>query len=290
MGTYSPAPVLTAGDVEAARARLIEPAFAGIAAEGAPYRGVLFCELMVTADGPEAGGVQRPLRRSGMPGADAAAGERPRALSAGRARPAAWRDLPAPTWRDEAAICVVLAAEGYPDAPQDRLGDRRAPRPTSARTWWSSTPARARRDDGALIAAGGRVLNVCALGADLHEARDARLRRRRARSTGPEGFHRTRHRLARPGRLKAQAALQARRLLTNVAAKNAIPRKRYGRRRPHRRADPRGAEHRHQGGRRKPPVRRGRPGRLDGRPTSRATRARWRCASSRAASPTRPTS
>src|SRR5580693_2327899 len=50
MGTYSPAPVLSPAVVEAARTRLIEPAFAGIAAEGAPYRGVLFCELMVTAD------------------------------------------------------------------------------------------------------------------------------------------------------------------------------------------------------------------------------------------------
>ena len=39
--------------VQAARTRLIEPAFAGIAAEGAPYRGVLFCEDMVTAEGPK---------------------------------------------------------------------------------------------------------------------------------------------------------------------------------------------------------------------------------------------
>ncbi len=53
MGTYAPAPVLTPAVVEAARTRLIEPAFAGIAAEGAPYRGVLFCEVMVTRDGPK---------------------------------------------------------------------------------------------------------------------------------------------------------------------------------------------------------------------------------------------
>ena len=47
MGTYSPAPVFTPELVEQARTRLVEPAFAGIAADGAPYRGVLF----VGADG-----------------------------------------------------------------------------------------------------------------------------------------------------------------------------------------------------------------------------------------------
>ena len=72
------------------RTRLVEPAFTGIAADGAPYRGVLFVELMADRARPQAGGVQRPLRRPGVPGADAAAGERPRPLSDGlRHRPAA---------------------------------------------------------------------------------------------------------------------------------------------------------------------------------------------------------
>ena len=53
MGTYSPAPVFTDELVEQVRTRLAEPAFAGIAAEGAPYKGVLFVELMATADGPK---------------------------------------------------------------------------------------------------------------------------------------------------------------------------------------------------------------------------------------------
>src|SRR6185437_8630416 len=53
MGAYGPAPVLTPAVVEAARTQLIEPTFAAIAAEGAPYRGVLYCELMVTAGGPK---------------------------------------------------------------------------------------------------------------------------------------------------------------------------------------------------------------------------------------------
>ncbi|HEY0436732.1 MAG TPA: phosphoribosylamine--glycine ligase, partial [Phenylobacterium sp.] len=53
MGTYPPAPVFTLDLVEQTRTRLVEPAFKGIAADGAPYRGVLFVELMATRDGPK---------------------------------------------------------------------------------------------------------------------------------------------------------------------------------------------------------------------------------------------
>src|ERR1700740_1896069 len=53
MGVYSPAPVFTPELVEQVRTRLAEPAFAGIAADGAPYRGVLFVELMATRQGPK---------------------------------------------------------------------------------------------------------------------------------------------------------------------------------------------------------------------------------------------
>src|SRR5262249_40385400 len=53
MGTYSPAPVLTDAVVDEVRRRLIEPAFAGIAAEGAPYCGAIFCEVMGTANVPQ---------------------------------------------------------------------------------------------------------------------------------------------------------------------------------------------------------------------------------------------
>ena len=103
--------------VEAARTRLIEPAFAGIAAEGAPYRGVIFCEMMVTAEGPklvefnvrfgdpECQVLMLRLESDIVPYLLAAA-------TGGLA------ELPPPVWRDEAAICVVLAAEGYPDAPE----------------------------------------------------------------------------------------------------------------------------------------------------------------------------
>ena len=76
-----------------------------------------------------------------------------------------------PVWREEAAICVVLAAEGYPDAPRTGgvIRGADADYGDEAVVFHAGT---ALDDQGQLVAAGGRVLNVCALGATLHEARD----------------------------------------------------------------------------------------------------------------------
>lgn len=170
MGTYSPAPVLSPEVVEATRTRLIEPAFAGIAAEGAPYRGVIYCEIMVTAEGPkliefnvrfgdpECQVLMLRLRSDLVPYLLACArGELDR--------------MPPPVWRDEAAICVVMAAEGYPGTPRagDVIGGADSDLGAEVTLFHAGT---ARRADGALVSAGGRVLNVCALGADLRTARD----------------------------------------------------------------------------------------------------------------------
>jgi len=187
MGTYAPAPVFTPELVEQTRVRLVEPAFAGIAAEGAPYRGVLFVELMATRDGPKL--VEFNVR-FGDPECQVLMLRMESDLV-----PYLWAcavgrlaDLPEPAWRDEAAICVVLAADGYPDSPltgsiirgaEQDFGD-------DVVVFHAGT---ARDADGTLRAAGGRVLNVCARGATLAEARD------RAyvvvdRISWPGGFHR----------------------------------------------------------------------------------------------------
>jgi phosphoribosylamine--glycine ligase len=97
--------------------------------------------------------------------------------------------LPAPTWREEAVICVVLAATGYPEAPEKGsvISGAEADFGEDVEVFHAGT---ARRADGALIAAGGRVLNVCARGATLEAAR-ARAYAAIARIDWPEGFHRT---------------------------------------------------------------------------------------------------
>ncbi|HEX7759126.1 MAG TPA: phosphoribosylamine--glycine ligase [Caulobacteraceae bacterium] len=170
MGTYAPAPVLSAAVVEATRRSLIEPAFRGIAAEGAPYRGVIFCEIMVTADGPKL--IEFNVR-FGDPECQVLmlrleSDLVPYLLACAQGR---LDQMPAPVWRDEAAICVVLAAEGYPATPRtgDVIGGAEADLGPDVTVFHAGT---ARRADGALVSAGGRVLNVCAVGGTLRQARD----------------------------------------------------------------------------------------------------------------------
>ena len=188
MGAYAPAPILGAATVEAARARLIEPALAAIAAEGAPYRGVLFCEMMVGPVGPK---LVEFNARFGDPECQVLmlrleSDLVPYLVACARGGLA---DLHPPVWREEAAICVVLAAEGYPGAPTPGavISGADADFGEGVIVFHAGT---ARRPDGALMASGGRVLNVCALGRDLAQAR-SRAYAAIARIDFPGGFHRT---------------------------------------------------------------------------------------------------
>jgi phosphoribosylamine--glycine ligase len=188
MGAYSPAPVFTDDLVEQVRTRLAEPAFAGIAAEGAPYKGVLFVELMATADGPKL--VEFNVR-FGDPECQVLmlrleSDLVPYLLACAHGTLAR---APAPIWRDEAAICVVLAADGYPESPVTGSIIRGAEQDfgPDVVVFHAGT---SRDEDGTLRASGGRVLNVCVLGATLQEARD-KAYAAIARIDWPGGFHRT---------------------------------------------------------------------------------------------------
>jgi phosphoribosylamine--glycine ligase len=187
MGTYSPAPILTPELTERARLELVEPALHGIAAEGAPYRGVIFCEMMLTPDGPK---LVEFNARFGDPECQVLmlrleSDLVPYLMAAATGRLAA---MPAPTWRDAAAICVVLAADGYPTAPKTGSVIRGAEADfgEAVTVFHAGTERRA----GELVASGGRVLNVCARAPSLWEARDwayAAI----AKIDWPEGFHRS---------------------------------------------------------------------------------------------------
>ncbi|HEY3797368.1 MAG TPA: phosphoribosylamine--glycine ligase [Caulobacteraceae bacterium] len=188
MGAYAPAPVLTPAVVEAARTRLIEPAFVGIAAEGAPYQGVIFCEMMVTAEGPK---LVEFNARFGDPETQPMilrlqSDLVPYLLAVAKGELAT---MAPPVWRDDAAICVVMASKGYPDAPQGGSVIRGAEQDfgEGVVVFQAGT---ARRADGALIAPAGRALNVCATGTTLAEAR-ARAYAAIARIDWPEGFFRS---------------------------------------------------------------------------------------------------
>ncbi len=170
MGAYSPAPVLSTALVHRVRRELVDPAFAGIAADGAPYRGALFCELMATADGPK---LVEFNARFGDPECQAMMLRLESDIVPYLAAAAEGRldELSAPQWRKQTAIAVVLAARGYPDNPQLGTTIRGADQAFGSDVVVFHAGTR-RAEDGALIAAGGRALTVCALGADLVEARE----------------------------------------------------------------------------------------------------------------------
>lgn len=188
MGAYAPAPVLDSARTERARLQIVEPTVRGIAEEGAPYRGVLYAGLMIEGEqvrlvefnarfgDPECQALMVRLEDDVVPYLEAAARGGLDGLSE-------------PRWRPGVSICVVIAAKGYPAAPRaggviSGLEQDFGP---DVHVFHAGT---ARRADGALVAAGGRVLNVCALGATLAEAR-ARAYAAVSKIDYADGFHRT---------------------------------------------------------------------------------------------------
>lgn len=188
MGAYSPAPVFTPELVQQANELVVQPTIQQMAAEGAPYRGVLYAGLMATNDGPK---VVEFNARFGDPECQVLMmrfdGDiLPLLLACARG------DLtkaPVPRFKDGTVICVVMAAKGYPDSPLEGSVIRGADQDFGPHVQVFHAGTR-KRDDGTLVAAGGRVLNVCAYGADIAEAR-TRAYDAIAKIDWPGGFNRT---------------------------------------------------------------------------------------------------
>lgn len=188
MGAYSPAPVFTPELVQAANDRVVQPTIQKMAEEGAPYRGVLYAGLMATSEGPK---VVEFNARFGDPECQVLMmrfdGDiLPLLLACARGD---LTQAPAPRFKDGTVICVVMAAKGYPDSPLEGSVIRGADQDFGpyVEVFHAGTK---KRDDGTLVAAGGRVLNVCAYGADIAEARE-RAYEAIARIDWPGGFNRT---------------------------------------------------------------------------------------------------
>ncbi len=188
MGAYSPAPVFDEDIVVAADRDIVQPTLKGMAAEGAPYRGVLYVGLMATEIGPR---VVEYNARFGDPECQVLmmrmAGDIvPYLLACARGDVSR---LPTLGFKPQTVICVVLAAKGYPDSPLEGSIIRGADQDFGPHVQVFHAGTR-RRDDGQLVAAGGRVLNVCAEGDDIAQARERAYAAIR-RIDWPGGFHRT---------------------------------------------------------------------------------------------------
>ena len=169
MGAYAPAPVMTSERLEIVRTAMIEATVAGMATEGAPYRGILFAGVMSTAEGPK---LVEYNARFGDPECQVLmlrlkSDLLPYLHACATGNLAAQGPL---LWRDEAVICVVMAAQGYPDAPLTGSiivgadGDFGP----DVFVFHAGTTLDA---DGNLRANGGRVLNICARATTVAGAR-----------------------------------------------------------------------------------------------------------------------
>ena len=184
MGAYSPARVLTPELEARAMAEIVEPTVKAMAAAGTPYRGILYAGLMLTADGPQ---LIEYNARFGDPECQVLMmrleSDLIDLIDAACSGTLADVQL---KWRPETALTVVMAANGYPGTPAKGtvINGVDAAEATGARVFHAGT---ARSADGQLIATGGRVLNVTALGQSVAEAQAAAYRAVGA-IDWPEGF------------------------------------------------------------------------------------------------------
>lgn len=168
MGAHSPVPEVDERLAGRIAAEILEPTVAALTAEGVGYRGVLYAGLMLTADGPK---VLEFNARFGDPEAQAVL---PRLESdlAGTLLACAEGRLgeAKASWSAEACVTVVLASRGYPGAYETAFpiqGLDEAGKSDRVAVFHAGTARR----DGRVVTAGGRVLAVSALGADLADAR-----------------------------------------------------------------------------------------------------------------------
>jgi phosphoribosylamine--glycine ligase len=167
MGAYAPLPWAPPGLVEDVIASVVRPTLDELARRGTPYTGMLYAGLALTADGPK---VVEFNCRFGDPEAqvELALLDTPLAGLLSAAATGGLAAHPPLRWRSGAAVTVVVASPGYPTAPRTGGVVTGAERPGVLH---AGTARRA--SDGALVAAGGRVLSCTATGADLAAARSA---------------------------------------------------------------------------------------------------------------------
>ncbi len=170
MGAYSPAPILTADLAERTMTEIVRPTVAAMAAAGTPFSGVLYAGLMLTDTGPQL--IEYNVR-FGDPECQVMMARLQSdlldvllAVAEGRLG-----EIDPLEWSDDAALTVVMAANGYPGKVEAGTVIAGIEAAEALLPGGAVFHAGTRKVDGKLVAAGGRVLNVTALGHDIAEAR-----------------------------------------------------------------------------------------------------------------------
>lgn len=167
MGAYSPAPVMTPEMIERTMKEIIEPTMRGMAESGHPFSGVFFAGLMITAKGPElieynvrfgdpeCQVLMMRMKSDLLPLLYAAATGTLAGMEA--------------EWRDETALTVVMASKGYPGSYDKNTPIAALPAASpQTKVFHAGTAMK----DGSLVATGGRVLNITAIGESASAAKD----------------------------------------------------------------------------------------------------------------------
>jgi len=167
MGAYSPAAVFTPELRQQVMAEVMVPAVQAMAKEGRPYKGILYAGLMLTSDGPkvlefnarfgdpETQPLLMRLQSDIVPLFEACIDET--------------LDKQKVEWKPESAVCVVMAAQGYPgdyEKGKQIHGLDEAAKLPGVAVFHAGT----KLSDGQVLTSGGRVLGVTALGSDTRSA------------------------------------------------------------------------------------------------------------------------
>ena len=184
MGAYSPAPVMDEAMIARTMAEIIQPTIDTMARRGTPFKGVLFAGLMITDTGPK---LIEYNTRFGDPECQVLMMRlKDDIVTLLQATIDGTLDKMSVRWRDEVALTVVLAANGYPGdyaRGSEINGIAAANALEGVKVFHAGTLAK----DGKILANGGRVLNVTALGRTVAEAQ-ARAYEAVDRIEWPEGF------------------------------------------------------------------------------------------------------
>ncbi len=173
MGAYSPASILTPELEARVMDEIVRPTVRALAQAGTPYSGILYAGLMLTAEGPK---LIEYNARFGDPECqvlmmrlESDLLELMLATADGRLA-----DIEPPRFAEAAALTVVMAARGYPGIPEKggAIGGIEAAEALGAKLFHAGTAL----SGGELVANGGRVLNVTALGKSVAEARERAYR------------------------------------------------------------------------------------------------------------------
>ena len=186
MGAYSPAPVMTDDVCKRVMEEIIMPTLKGMKADGMPFKGVLYAGLMITDEGPKL--IEYNVRFGDPECQVLMARLKSDILPVMLASSDGMLDRMVNRFEDRPAITVVMAVKGYPgdyESGSEIKGLEEAGKDPDVMIFHAGT----KEEDGRIIATGGRVINITALGKTVGEARD-KAYAAIDKIDWPEGFYR----------------------------------------------------------------------------------------------------